>query len=115
MIWTYKHLTVFFIVAFNSVHSLYSLQWNSGNEGRVQWAQNCAYNGNDVERIASRDFECGALCVQSPRCTRFTWHPENGGTCRFKSGNDGPYAIQNGGVCGYVVGTTEATMTWVSL
>lgn len=78
------------------------LEWQSGDNGTVQWAPNCDYSGNVFKTVFTQDFQCGGFCQRYEGCYRFTWTPENGGTCRFIERDGKLSTVQNSGVCGYV-------------
>lgn len=85
-----------------SVQSIYVPHWQPGENGRVQWALNCDFDGRDLGNFRLGSEYCGGFCFHKPECTRFLWTNENGGTCYFRSGNGTAYYAENGGVCGYV-------------
>lgn len=75
-------------------------QWHSGEDGLVQWSNNCDFDAVDIGGERSRGEDCGRLCFREPQCTRFTWTTD--GTCHFKAGIGKSFYSGHGGVCGYV-------------
>lgn len=95
------------MILFSFIHwSAQAFVWHSGENGKIQWANNCDYLDGDIGSERSRGEDCGRLCFRRPECTRFTWNYHNGGTCWLKAGNgngktEAVYA-GHGGACGYV-------------
>lgn len=101
-----KYLVLFPITIF-SVFADFSPDWRSGEDGRVNWAHNCDFNGNNIGRVRSTGEACGGLCYQKADCKQFKWTNDDGGICHFKDGNGKAFYDDNG-VCGYV--TAERTV-----
>ena len=77
-----------------------AFDWQDGNNGKMKWARDCDFKGNDISSPRSRVEDCGGLCVSNQQCTHFThWN----GVCYIKK--KVPYQTGavglNGGVCGY--------------
>jgi len=74
-----------------------------GSKGRVMWANNCDYYGQDIYSVYGIPDVCGDLCADSSQCTHWTWTNYNGGTCWLKSGSSGSQSTYYGAGCGYVL------------
>jgi len=76
-----------------------AFRWEIGSGGRVYYALDCDFNGNDLVRSLTRGEDCGGLCASTSGCTHFTW---NLGNCFLKKGgirfSDATY--YKGAVCG---------------
>lgn len=86
-----------------SVSASSSLEFASGSSGRVMWANNCDYYGNDIYSVQAIPDICGDLCADDSSCTHWTWTYYNGGTCWLKSGSSATLTTYYGAGCGYVI------------
>ncbi|KAI8823238.1 hypothetical protein BJ741DRAFT_678600 [Chytriomyces cf. hyalinus JEL632] len=81
--------------------------WNAGDgNGKIQWAPNCDFNGGDYAHYNVPAEQCGGKCLESNKCTYFTW---GSGICWLKDARlwgFGPTSA-NGAVCGYKVLQSE--------
>ncbi|CAF1247537.1 unnamed protein product [Rotaria sordida] len=59
-----------------------TVQWNGMN-----WAPSCDFNGNDLSQVETPAELCGPTCLQTKKCTHYTWTTLNNGTCWMKKGN----------------------------
>ncbi len=83
-----------------------TIQFQSANNGQIQWSENCDFGGGDLGSIASAKEKCGDICAQKKECTHFTWNVETCMPKNFDSGSVTP-TIYAGAICGYVV-----AMSW---
>ena len=82
-------------------------QWSDSEDGAVSWAKDCDFVGHDINKIGSHKTECGKLCLESKRCTHFTWKE---GVCHIKSNFRQLAEEPNksiGDICGYVPSRTD--------
>ncbi len=79
--------------------SVYSFDFQDGDNGKVKWASGCDFYGNDIANIPGPGETCGLNCVNNPSCTHFTWFNNY---CYLKRFPNSPIATGlNGAVCGW--------------
>ena len=61
--------------------SLAQINWNGQD-----WAFQCDFDGNDIERRSTEAPLCGPTCLGHVECTHFTWNTYLGGSCWLKRG-----------------------------
>ncbi|KAJ3090812.1 hypothetical protein HK100_007344, partial [Physocladia obscura] len=81
----------------------------AGNGGAVMWASDCDWTGGDVTSAAGAGASCGAACLATTGCARFTWTDYGGGTCWLKSSAASATPVAGSGICGYTTGATSAS------
>ena len=52
-----------------TVASVYSFDFQDGDNGKVKWASGCDFYGNDIDNIPGPGETCGLNCVNNPSCT----------------------------------------------
>jgi uncharacterized protein YkwD len=77
--------------------------FSTGSQGRVMWANNCDYYGQDIYSVQGIPDVCGDLCADDSACTHWAWNNYNGGTCWLKSGTTATISTYYGAGCGYVI------------
>ncbi len=79
--WFLKKEMPNWIILFEIFIDAIGLIWQEGSAG-LKWAHSCDYGGFDINITQSSTPEqCGQNCVNSDRCTHFTW---NSGACYLK-------------------------------
>ncbi len=91
-------LTLFSLVLL----STQAFDWHEADNGIIKWANNCDFNGADIESRTTRAKDCGGLCYRTRECTRFVWTDHDGGTCWLKNGYGQAIYSSNHGSCGKV-------------
>ncbi|KAI9350520.1 glycoside hydrolase superfamily [Zopfochytrium polystomum] len=84
--------------------------WAAGNEGRVSYATGCDWIAGDISSVSSKGEECGGLCLNQPGCVKFTWSPNNGGTCTMKDSAGATAFTASGTTCGIVA--SKPDISW---
>ena len=88
----------YLLTALLMVASAAAINWQSGNDGQVMWAQDCDFYGNDIGSQASRPEDCGGVCLSKAECTHFT-HTD--GVCYMKKAVNPEAREMKGAVCGW--------------
>ncbi|KAI8843329.1 hypothetical protein BJ741DRAFT_590580 [Chytriomyces cf. hyalinus JEL632] len=89
------------ILALTLAQSSTAQVWQNGDDnGKIQWAQNCDFNGWDIQRHDIEANQCGRKCLENPSCTYFTW---GNGICWIKGLREWPVTPRQspGAVCGW--------------
>lgn len=76
------------ILLLSIICSVQGINWQSGDEGRVQYSFNCDFNGKVIASLKSQATECGRACLGRSDCSSFLWNGYEGGTCWLKDGGD---------------------------
>lgn len=92
---------VLLLSAFCCRVTVQAIDWQSGDNGQVQWALECDFNGNDIGNTKGRSEQCGSACLARGDCASFAWTGHEGGTCWLKNGGDAHYAKDT--TCGKIV------------
>lgn len=74
------------------------INWQSGDNGKTQYANDCDIDDHDNGNASSNSGECGGKCLARPGCKAFSWYKN---VCYFKTG--GTPRPSNGVLCGRVV------------
>ncbi|KAJ1567745.1 hypothetical protein HK405_004929 [Cladochytrium tenue] len=88
------------------------LDWAAGNAGQVSWASGCDWSGGDLTSVSGKAGEdCGALCLATSGCTKFSWTSYNSGTCWLKGSSASASVVSNsGGICGIIA--HSSSLSW---
>ena len=82
------------------------INWQSGQPAGTVWSSACDFTGSDLSNQQVASSSCAQTCVNTQRCTHFSWTSYNGGTCWMKSGSvSKSNAIYNGNnamICGII-------------
>ena len=79
-----------------------AFNWQSGDNGQVQWSSDCDFKGNDIGQKSGSGNQCGGFCLGNSQCTHFTYF---NGVCYLKRFTSPATASNLGGaVCGWVTG-----------
>ena len=76
-----------------------AFNWQPGSNGKVMWASDCDFKGNDVNKQATAASTCGDVCAANAKCDHFTW---SNGVCYMKAAVNPPVTDLIGAVCGWV-------------
>ena len=52
------------------------IKWNiekASDLGQTEWAYNCEFVGNDIDRVSGTANICGGECERKANCNHFTW------------------------------------------
>lgn len=79
-----------------------NINWRDGDEGQVQWANSCDFDGKKIGHKLIRSEDCGSACLARADCVTFSWTYAGGGTCYFKDGGLESYTSDTA-VCGRVI------------
>ena len=78
--------------------------WQSGDNGLVQWSSKCFFHAREHEVIESKPSlgsQCGGICIANPRCNHVSFNGSTG-ICYLISSAARTPSDFNGGVCGFV-------------
>ena len=83
----------------------FSCGWKPGDNGLVNYDNNCNFQGNDIASVYGIPENCGGVCLANSQCTHFTWFQN---VCYVKRQlNAQPVLYQQGAVCGNAVGRSS--------
>ena len=93
-------LLVLFTIYFAVTYS-----WLEGESGKVNYDNNCNFQGDDIDEVPGIAENCGGVCIANPECTHFTWFQN---VCYVKHQTSSkPVLYQQGAVCGYAIGRSN--------
>ena len=79
--------------------------WLDGENGKVNYDNNCNFEGDDIDEVPEIAETCGGICIANAECTHFTWFQN---VCYVKHQiNSKPVLYQQGAVCGYAIGRSN--------